>query len=187
MENPYASPTPTNLFGDLHPKSPPPPGGARERGLVGHVRILGILLMVHGVFALLCGLMFAGMAILFPMIFVMDPPPRGAPNAPPPEAIGWFIGAIYGGIGFVTLLAGGLQIYAGYKTYLFRQRKLGILSVILGAGASLSCYCSITAIGLLIYGLIVYLDNSVKQAFELGDQGYAPDQIDALFNPYSAR
>jgi hypothetical protein len=121
------------------------------------------------------------------MLLSVNPPPGNAGNAPPPEALGWFMAIVYGSIGLVTLLAGGLQIYAGYMTYLFRKRNLGILSVVLGAGASLSCYCSITAIGLLIYGLIVFLDSSVKQAFELGDQGYAPDQIDAIFNPYSAR
>ena len=186
MDNPYASPNPTNLFGDLSPKGAP--GGARERGLVGHVRVLGILMLVHGVLALMCGLMFVAMAVFFPMLFAsIEPPPNARAGEPPPEVIGWIMGGVYGGIGLITSIAGGLQIYTGYQTYLFRKRQLGIVSLILGAGASLSCYCSITAIGLLIYGLIVLLNASVKEAFELGAQGYAPDQIDAMFNPYAGR
>jgi len=54
-----------------------------------------------------------------------------------------------------------------------------------GGASVLTCNCSITAIALLIDGLIVLMDNSVKQAFELARQGYLPEQIDALFNPWA--
>jgi hypothetical protein len=186
MDNPYASPNPTNAFGGKNPTGLP--AGGRERGLVGHVRVLGILMLVHGVLALLCGLLFIAMAIFFPMIFAaMEPPPNARAGEPSPEFIAGIAGGVYGTIGLITLIAGGLQIYAGYQTYLFRKRQLGIIALIVGVGASLSCYCSITAIGLLIYGLFVFLNASVKEAFELGAQGYPPDQIDAMFNPYTAR
>ena len=38
-------------------------------------------------------------------------------------------------------------------------------------------YCSVFSIGMLIYGLIIYLDRNVKRAYEMAEQGMTPDQI----------
>jgi hypothetical protein len=38
-------------------------------------------------------------------------------------------------------------------------------------------FCAPTAIALLIFGLIIYLNADVQRAFELGEQGATPDQI----------
>ena len=40
-------------------------------------------------------------------------------------------------------------------------------------------YCAPTAIALLIYGLIIYLNDDVRRAFEMGEQGYPPEHIKA--------
>jgi hypothetical protein len=124
MDNPYASPNPTNAFGGKNPTGLP--AGGRERGLVGHVRVLGILMLVHGVLALLCGLLFIAMAIFFPMIFAaMEPPPNARAGEPSPEFIAGIAGGVYGAIGLITLIAGGLQIYAGYQTLSVSQTAIG--------------------------------------------------------------
>ena len=41
-----------------------------------------------------------------------------------------------------------------------------------------------TAVGLLVYGLIIYVNPAVKAAFEMARQGRSPQQILAAFNPY---
>lgn len=179
MENPYASPSPSP-FSDAAGQPPGVPPGGRVRGLVGHVRVLGILMIVQGILDLLMGLLLGAMAGVFPLVSTMNPDAE----PPPPGMLPFMIG-IYGTMGLAGIVPGVLNIWAGVRVMKFRQRTFGIAAVSIGASAILTCYCGFTAIGLLVYGLIVLLDASVKQAFELGDQGYKPDQIDAMFNPWA--
>lgn len=179
MENPYASPSPSP-FSDAANAPQGLPPGHRPRGLVGHVRVLGILMIVQGILDIIMGVFLGVMAGVFPFMATLNPnqPP------PPPGMIPTMI-AIYGGMAAVGLICGVLNCWAGVQMTRFRQRTLGIAAVSVGAAAIMTCYCGFTAIALLIYGLIVLLDSSVKQAFEFGVQGYKPDQIDAMFNPWA--
>ncbi len=179
MENPYASPTPSP-FSDAAGAPQKMPEGQRVRGMVGHVRVLGILMIVQGILVLIMAVFLGVMAGVFPFLSTINPnqPP------PPPGMIPMMIG-IYGGMAAVGLICGVLNCWGGLQVMRFRQRTLGIIAVSAGATAILTCYCGFTAVALLVYGLIVLLDSSVKQAFEFGQQGYKPDQIDAMFNPWA--
>jgi hypothetical protein len=182
MENPYQSPTPNRFSDAAAPTAYQPPGSHVARGMVGHVRVLGILMIVQGVLDLLMGLMLVAMGIGLPFLMSMD----GNARNPPPAEMPWIFGLVYGGMGLCGVIPGILHVWAGWRVFHFQQRTFGIVSISAGALSLGTCYCGFTAIGLLVYGLIVLLDASVKQAFDLAQQGYTPDQIDATFNPWLA-
>ena len=96
----------------------------------------------------------------------------------------WVLGVIYLGLGAPILLAGVLRIFAGVQNFRFRGRTLGIISMIAGMASMLTCYCAPTGIGVLIYGLIVYMNPAVAAAFAMGQQGASGSEILAAFMPY---
>jgi hypothetical protein len=75
------------------------------------------------------------------------------------------------------LASGGLLIFAGVRNRKYRSRSLGLVALGVGTLASITCYCAPTALGLLIYGLVVYLNSDVRYAFELGERGATADEI----------
>lgn len=185
MENPYAapqSPESPSPFSDA-PAAMPQSAGPRPRGMVGHVRVLGILMIVQGVLSLMMGLFFIVMAVVMTTIVSMDPPQRA--NGDAPDQFIWVIGAVYGGMGLAGFVPGIFHIVGGWKGMRFRSRTTVIVALCLGALSSLTFYCAPTSLALLVYGLIVMLDGSVKEAFAYGEQGYAADQIDVMFNPWA--
>lgn len=137
-------------------------------------------MIAQGVLSLLAGILYVAMTAIYPVMLSN----ADNSNGPPPETM-WVFFAAYAIIGIFAILSGILNIWSGIRVMRFRQRTFGISAVSIGALAVFTCYCSLTAVALLVYGLIVLLDASVKQAFELGDQGYKPDQIDAMFNPWA--
>ena len=50
-----------------------------------------------------------------------------------------------------------------------------------GMVSIMTCYCFPTSLALAIYGLVVLLSQPVKLAFDLGDQGYDPTEIQKAF------
>src|SRR5258706_6518914 len=79
-------------------------------------------------------------------------------------------GALYLFFGAFLAVTGGLNITAGIKNLKYRSRTLGITALCIGALAMFTCYCAPTAIGLMIYGFIIYLNQEVGGAFEMGKQ-----------------
>jgi hypothetical protein len=184
MENPYEPPQPRPDFSDR----PAPAGkiapGQRVRGLVGHVRVLGILMIVHGSLAALFGLTCVGLGVFMGIMLTIDP--NFAPqdeNDPPPLVMGAMV-TIFG---LCALVPGIMQIWAGIRVLRFQGRIFAIVSLFSGFATAMTCYCSITAIGLVVYGLIVMFDTSVKEAFELVEKGHKPDEVDRMFNPWTTR
>ena len=180
MNNPY-EPPPTDLPPSETQKEmtlPPP----QEPGLVGHVRVIAILMMVQGALEMVMGLFLATFAILFPSLqSIMEE--QGQPGVPPEGAI-WFMIGLYGGIGLVHLCAGVLHAYAGYRNYAFKGRTLGIVALSSGVLTIFGCYCLPTAVALSVYGLIVYLNGSVARAFIMGEEGFPGDAVLVTFSRY---
>jgi hypothetical protein len=182
VENPYQAPQPTKDFTDAGAPAVAMQPGMRVRGLVGHVRVLAILIIVQGVLSLLMGLMLVTMAIFMGAMFTFEPPPE-AKDGPSGLFLGMIMGGTYLTMGLCGAIPGALQIYAGLKLYQFKSRSLGIIALSSGLATILTCYCAPTSIALFVYGLIVLLNDSVREAFELAKQGHSPDQIDLMFNP----
>ena len=176
VDNPYAPPdmqrsAMASGFTDAIPRVQSP-------GLVGHVPIISILMMVQGGLEIVMGLGLVAIGGFFPVLLQMDPNAANRPQDLPPV---WIFLAIYGGLGVVTLVAAGLHLFAGIRNYQFRGRVLGIVALAGGLVAMFSCYCAPTAIGLGVYGLIVFLNPETTQAFALGEAGTKRGDILAAY------
>ena len=173
-----------NPFRDLEPEQNPyanfgmspgqPMVGRVDVGMINHVRVVGILQVVQGSLVLLVGIGLGVMGVVMPLIMKADPNFRGEMMDAPPM---WIFPVIYGGMGIALSAVGLLHIVAGVRTHRFRNRVFGIVAISLGMCASLTCYCAPTAIGLMIYGLIVYLNGPVVVAFDRVRQGESVDQV----------
>ena len=185
---PYGNPPEGYQSGGYPPPPggyPPPPGGypggfppppRRRSGMVGQVTVVAILMIVQGSLVCLLGLL---LLLIGPAMFALSGTSEVRTES---DRIGTLVGgAIYMVIGGVWLLTGGLNILAGVRNLKYRGRTLGIVAMCIGLIAVFTCYCSLTAIGVMIYGLIVYLNDDVRRAFEMGEQGATPQQIKASF------
>lgn len=159
MSNPYESPVPIDPADDYSDDV----GGRPPSTLVGHIRVVAVLLIVQGGLILLVGAMAAVTAFVLPLIArqsaaLEDPPEFDFPV--------WFT-VFYALVAGVLLLIAILHIWAGIQNFRYRQRVLGIVAVAAGLTTSITCYCAPTAIGLAIYGLIVYLNVDVAAEFRI--------------------
>ncbi len=133
--------------------------------------MMGILLGI-------AGLMFPAMFTWMNEMGKQQPPPPGGGPAPDfPQEMAWLLFAIYLGMGVLTLLVGVIRIIAGARNLRYRGRTFGIVALFLGVVPFFNCYCAPTSLGLMIYGLIVYLSHESAQAFELREQGKTPEEI----------
>jgi len=181
MSNPYQSPA----FGPQHFQDAPfqSPVGANDYVWVSQVRIVAVLNGVQGLLEIPMGLMYIGMAFFIPaMIEAGNANQPGA--APPPKEMLTFMTGLYLVMGIPVLLAGILRIVAAVRNFQFRNRTLGIITLVLGMASTLGCYCAPTGIALLVYGLIIYLNPAVKMAFAMGAEGIPASQILAAFVPF---
>jgi hypothetical protein len=184
MENPYQSPE--SLPGLSDAQAGTPFADHIPGGRASHVQILAILMMVQGGFELLYAVFLFVMGVVMPMYMAKAPPiPPGQPaQGPSPLVMASVIGGVYLGLGAAILIAGVLKLTAGFRNYRYRGRILGIVAMFSGLLTVFTCYCFPTALALLIYGLIVYLDPQTVYAFQLGAQGQTPDQIKACLERF---
>jgi hypothetical protein len=157
-----------------------------DYGWVNQVRTFAILNAVQGLLEIPMGCMTTGMGAALPAMIRMGKAknPGGPPLTASDETMLWVLSLVYLGIGLPVFTSGILRIIAGWKNYRFKGRTLGMISIIAGLATMFSCYCAPTAVGLLVYGLIIFVNPAVKAAFGMARQGRSPEQILAAFNPY---
>lgn len=157
-----------------------------QRGLVHHVTALSILTIVQGSLVTLFGLGLMAMALVMPAMLKaqaeMRPQPRMPARPPMPEHVELTLLFVYGGMGVISLVIGVLGIWAGIRMLKFRGRTLGFVALSSGLLTIAGCYCLPTAIGLFIYGLIVLLNEPVRRAFTMGEQGRTAAEIQNHFS-----
>jgi hypothetical protein len=141
------------------------------RGLVGHVPIIAIGLIVQG--ALELG--FALLLLFVGLMFALATDPELAKMRP--------MSGIMFGLAAPALACSVLRIVAGLYNWRYRGRILGMAALGVGLLTMVTCYCAPTSIGLAVYGLIVYLNDSVIAAFALGDAGKSAVDIQTAFPP----
>jgi hypothetical protein len=136
------------------------------------IKVVAILMMVEGGLEALMGVFLMVMGPVV-MSLMKSAPPTSGGAPPPPEAIG----GVYMAMGALTLIAAIVKVIAGIRNVSLKSRVLGFV----GLGSCLlslaSCYCIPFALGLGIYGMIVYLNEKSAQAFQMGDSGMPSDQI----------
>lgn len=147
--------------------------------MVSQVFVVAILMIVQGCLVALMGLMLEALAA-----FVQWAPDQFNQGQ---QEMSQVLMLVYAIMGAGLLAIGGLQIVAGYRNLQYRGRTMGIVALSVGLLPVFTCYCAPTAIGLAIYGLIIYLHNDSLRAFQLGEQGYRRDQIMAAFSAYAPR
>ncbi|MCA9246870.1 MAG: hypothetical protein KDA42_07130 [Planctomycetales bacterium] len=140
--------------------------GIYQRGMIGHIRVVAILMMIQGVLELVMGVFLGVMAAIMPSMMQnmqqMQNPNQGVPIA----QVSTMVTVMYGVMALVLGAVGGLTAFAGFRNYQLRARVLGIVSMCLGLLTVFGCYCFPTALALMVYGLIVYLNQPVAMAFD---------------------
>ncbi len=150
--------------------------------MVTNIPVIAVLLIVQGIMEALMGVLYVAMGpAMFALLKFAPPPSSSAGGGPPPDAVFGILSAVYIVIGVLVLVAGGLKIFAGVKNMKFRSRTLGIVALSSGALTILSCYCLPTALALMVFGLVVYLNDESTRAFQMGEEGTPPDEIKAAF------
>jgi hypothetical protein len=87
------------------------------------------------------------------------------------------LAGIYFTVGTVHLVLGALRLLASWRNYFFRNRVLGIVSFCAGLISTFAGCCAITSLGVAVYGLIVFFDAAVIDAFERRSHGASLDEI----------
>jgi hypothetical protein len=172
--NPYQSPD----FSDLPQGGYAPANPELSSSILTQQRVIAILMMIQGTLALIVGILLVGAAAMLPQVLAADmqrqPQPPGAPNI---EQMKWILLGTYGVMGTCGIIPGILLIYAGLQNLWLRGHTLGIVALCGGAVSLGTCYCFPTALGLLIYGLIIYLNATTQKAFALAKEGETFDSI----------
>lgn len=173
--NPYATPPASGVTGSA---GDVPLG--RSTAMIHQIRVVAILLIIHGFLAIAMGLFYVAIGLLMPYIAPASQNPFAQGNQQQFNFMLWIYFAMAG----PALIAGGLQIVAGWRVYDLRSRKLGIAAVLSGIVASSTCYCGPTGFMLAIYGSIVLFNSTVAQAFRWRAEGATANQVFArLFAP----
>ena len=88
------------------------------------------------------------------------------PSTPDPSfATFRLLGWVVAGYGLAVFITACLRLTAAISSRKLRCRSRGITSLIAGGISIFTIICAPTAIGLLIWGLLVYSNEEVKQAF----------------------
>lgn len=131
-------------------------------------QVVAILLLINGSLLLVMGVVLVFVAIFVPAMIEADMR-RG--NQGGPANIGIILKTTYGVMSACGLIAGGLQVYAGYRNLWLKDYSLGIAALSAGVLSIGTCYCFPISLVLLVYGLIIYLNATTKVAFDLAKQG----------------
>lgn len=171
VENPYVSPGEDDLTpvvdDDVESIDP------RNIGKAAYVPTVAILMIVHGV------LMFVAASILVGMIFWFLPQMsreferqqevQRLRNPKAPQLSNQFmttmLTTVYGGISAVLFTIGVVDIVAGIRNYGYHGRVFGVISLVLNMGSVVFFWCVPFSIGLIIFGLIIYLSPEAERAF----------------------
>ncbi len=146
------------------------------RGHVQQIPVIASLLLAQGVLLLLYGLMMGGFAIFFTQSDMFLPQDANRPQEVD-EMVGWILPLVYGIMGGVVAILSIFHFVAAYLNFNYKGRTFGIVTMACGLVSSFTCYCAPTAIGLLVYGLIIYFKPAVSHAFELRRSGMTKQQI----------
>lgn len=152
--------------------------------MANQIPVVAILMIVQGVLECLLALLLVVAGVLLPQALEIAGRARQRPGGGwlpdlPPEFIE-IAAVLYVGLGAVVLLSGLLRVIAGSRNLNYRGRTFGIVSLAAGVVTSLTIWCAPTSLGLLIYGLIVYLNEESARAFALGAEGKRPEEIKQL-------
>ncbi len=68
----------------------------------------------------------------------------------------------------LVFILGSLKIVAGARNYRYRNRALGIVALAVAPLSIFTFFCLPSAMVIMVYGLVVYLNRDVKRVFAWG-------------------
>lgn len=152
------------------------------RVFVRQVNVIAILMIIQGVLLAIFGLFCVGYAIFFGNIDSFIPATaRGEIDAQLPPGQRTLMIWLFGVWAVGSFVLGLMHVVTGIFNLGLRGRMLGITTLLLGIGSAMTCYCALTGIPLSIYGLIIYFNPAVGEAFRLRKNGFSKEQILATF------
>ena len=171
-ENPFQAPhqidpyghTPMNLQGV-------------GRGYIQQVPVIASLMIVQGVLLLMFSLLMLAYSFFAPQFFAFMPPEQQAEFQGQMQQQTMILTIVFGVASALTFSLAVMHFMAAYYGFTFKYRLFGIITMIMGLGAMATCYCAPTAIGLAVYGMIIYFNPAVSQAFAMAKSGMKRDQI----------
>lgn len=159
----------------------PAPAQLGESSAVRQVPSIGVLMIVQGaleVFSALPMLLFGSMVSGVFSGLLRKPDDQG-------QGIDPFLALLFSMpllMGVLLVIPPILRVCAGVLNMQYRGRILGMVALVPGLitiGSCLGVITGLTSIGLLVYGMIIYLHRDAAQAFRLRRHGYTVDQIKA--------
>jgi hypothetical protein len=146
--------------------------------MVGHVQGVSIFMIVHGALTFILGGIYV---CIGPLMLIGVNQDRTATAED--KQVMPIVSAVMFGCGALVLIIGLLNVSAGIRCLGFRGRSLALIAVFSNVPVLCSGYCAVTGLGLIIYGLIVFLNADVAEAFAMRERGRTPDEIRAEFAP----
>lgn len=172
FENPYLPPSSDEPASAAIPSEWDEDVDPRTIGKAKYVPRVAILMIAHGVLMFMAALGLIGMMLFVPQIGQQienqqEMQRQQNPNVPElsKEGMTTLLYATYGIMSAFLFLIGVLNFVAGVRNYGYRNRVLGIISLVLNMGSILFCWCLPLSAGLLIFGMIVYLSPEADRAF----------------------
>lgn len=135
--------------------------GAR---MVAHAPVFAIFLMIHGAVLSIAGAFFLLYGGSLGVSFGTMPEPTGQGTEGVRSIENMVVGLLLV-VAIGHLVAGVLQLWAGWRMRTFRSRPLVFTALIAGLITVVGCYCLPTSMGILIWGLIVVLHPAVAERF----------------------
>jgi hypothetical protein len=173
FENPYLPPSSDDTAPDANPADIDDDVDPRTIGKARYVPWVAVSMIIHGVLMLVAALGLIGMIVFFVPQFSEQIEQQQKlqrqqnPNAPqlPQNSMTTILYITYGAMSAFLFVIGLLGIYAGIRNYGYQNRILGIITMVLNMGSILFCWCLPFSIGLLIFGMIIYLSPEADRAF----------------------
>ncbi len=184
--NPYQPPP----FDPKHFQDQPAQVGSApsDSGWVNQVRLFAVLNAVQGILEIPVALYAIAMGVLVPAMShfekIQNAQKLDDDVAQMPAWFLWTVAGMYLTLGALVLVFAVLRLIAGFQNYRLKGRRIGMTSIIGGLVSMLTFCCLPTAIGLVVYGLVLFLNPAVKAAFQMVEQGHSVEQVLAAFSPY---
>ena len=146
--------------------------------MVPQVTVIGILMIVNGSLCVLYGMLLVFLGpFMSSFINFQGAPPQAQAQVQQAQQVMQVVSIVYIVLGSFVAIAGCMNIAGGIAALKYRSRAFVITALFFNLVPSFTCYCTLTSLGLMIWGLIVMFQGDVAHAFTLGASGYTADEI----------
>lgn len=152
------------------------------RTYVRQVGVVSALMIAQGILMFLFAVACIGYSIFFANLGkIVSLEEQANFEANFPESTQMMMTSIFGFWGAISIPLAILYLIAGVLNLGLRARAFGIVTLLMGLATTLTVYCTLTGIPLSVYGLIIYFNPAVGEAFRLRKQGMSKQEVLATY------